>query len=368
MQNKIVIIFLIILNFIFFKAYADDQISFDVTEIEILDGGNKIIGKNRGTISTNSGIIVKADEFEFDKTANILKAQGNIKIEDELNDYNFFSQNILYNKNEERIELSGKSKALVNSTYEFESNNIIILRTEKIISSDEGATIIDNINQTQYQIGKFSYSLDKEILKAEKIFINTKYGQPFSDKYYFKSAIFNLKNQSYTAQNIDIEFKKDIFGNKNNDPRFKGVSSSSKNGVTTINKGVFTSCKKNDACPPWSIQADKISYDENKKQINYKNALVKIYDIPVLYFPKFFHPDPTVKRQSGLLKPSLNNSNVLGSSINLPYFHIISENKDYTIAPTIFSENTQMIQNEYRQENKDSSFIADFGFVNNFKS
>ena len=27
-----------------------------------------------------------------------------------------------------------------------------------------------------------------------------------------------------------------------------------------------------------------------------------------------------------------------------------------------------MIQNEYRQENKDSSFIADFGFVNNFKS
>ena len=70
MRNKIVIIFLIILNFIFFKAYADDQISFDVTEIEILDGGNKIIGKNRGTISTNSGIIVKADEFEFDKTAN----------------------------------------------------------------------------------------------------------------------------------------------------------------------------------------------------------------------------------------------------------------------------------------------------------
>ena len=133
---------------------------------------------------------------------------------------------------------------MINSTYEFESNNIIILRTEKIISSDEGATIIDNINQTQYQIGKFSYSLDEEILKAEKIFINTKYGQPFSDKYYFKSAIFNLKNQSYTAQNIDIEFKKDIFGNKNNDPRFKGVSSSSKNGVTTINKGVFTSCKK----------------------------------------------------------------------------------------------------------------------------
>ena len=60
--------------------YSDDQISFDVTEIEILDGGNKIIGKNRGTITTNNGITIEADEFEFDKIKNILKAKGNIKL------------------------------------------------------------------------------------------------------------------------------------------------------------------------------------------------------------------------------------------------------------------------------------------------
>ena len=47
----------------------------------------------------------------------------------------------------------------------------------------------------------------------------------------------------------------------------------------------------------------------NKQQINYKNALVRLYDVPALYFPKFFHPDP-VKRQSGFLRPALNNSNV----------------------------------------------------------
>ena len=130
-------------------------------------------------------------------------------------------------------------------------------------------------------------------MKGEKIFINTKFNQPFSDKYFFKSAIFDLKNQNYIAEGIDIEFKKDLFGNKDNDPRFKGVSSKSENGITTINKGIFTSCKKNDNCPPWSIQADRISYNQKKKQINYDNALLKVYDIPVLYFPKFFHPGPT---------------------------------------------------------------------------
>ena len=39
-----------------------------------------------------------------------------------------------------------------------------------------------------------------------------------------------------------------------------------------------------------------------------KMLFLKIYDFPVLYFPKFFHPDPTVKRQSGFLPPSFNNS------------------------------------------------------------
>ena len=29
----------------------------------------------------------------------------------------------------------------------------------------------------------------------------------------------------------------------------------------------------------------------------------KIYDVPILYFPKLSHPDPTVKRRSGFLTP-----------------------------------------------------------------
>ena len=104
--------------------------------------------------------------------------------------------------------------------------------------------------------------------------------------------------------------------------------------LTTVNKSIFTSCKKTDNCPPWSIQADKIIHDKDKKQINYKNALLKIYDLPILYFPKFFHPDPTVKRQSGILTPTLNNSNVLGNSLNLPYYHVISYDSDITITPS----------------------------------
>ena len=90
--------------------------------------------------------------------------------------------------------------------------------------------------------------------------------------------------------------------------------------------------------------------------------------MPVFYFPKFFHPDPTVERQSGFLTPKINNSNILGSSVSLPYFHVISDNKDLTFNPVVFSKDVKIIQNEYRQVNESSYFIADFGITEGYKS
>ena len=83
---------------------------------------------------------------------------------------------------------------------------------------------------------------------------------------------------------------------------------------------------------------------------------------------KIFHPDPTVTRQSGFLRPTINKSNVLGSSIAQPYFKVISENKDYTFSPTWFDKDIISFQNEYRQANDNSNFLADFGFVNGYNN
>ena len=139
--------------------------------------------------------------------------------------------------------------------------------------------------------------------------------------------------------------------------------------MTSIKKATFTSCKfREDDCPPWSINAKEIKHDKNKKQLIYDSAILKVYDVPILYFPKFFHPDPSVERQSGFLKPQINNSNELGDSLHVPYFYVISENKDITFKPTFFTNSIKMFQNEYRQKNKNSSFIADFNLVEGYKS
>ena len=121
----------------------------------------------------------------------------------------------------------------------------------------------------------------------------------------------------WTQKNLKVDFTNSTFGNPNNEPRLKGNKLYSNNNLTTVSKGIFTTCKKTDQCPPWSMQASEIKHDKAKKTIYYKDAWLKIYDKPVVYFPKFFHPDPTVKRQSGFLIPSINNETSLNSFVNL---------------------------------------------------
>ena len=370
MKNKTLLIVLIsLINFFLIKlTYAQDQFNFDVSEIEILEDGNKIIGSNRGKVLTGDGIIIEADNFIYIKNENVLNANGNVIIKDIINNYNIYSENIEYEKKYEKIFSKGKTKGEINSRFILNSSDVVFFRDKKILSSDKNTSIVDNDEQTYLELEKFSFAIEDELLKGEKMLVNLEYNLPQNDKFFFENGIFNFKKRSFVAQNIKINLKKDVFGNLKNDPRLKGVSAESENNITTVKKGVFTSCDDDTDCPPWVITASEIKHDKNKKQLIYDDALLKIYNIPVLYFPKFFHPDPTVKRQSGFLKPSLNNSNILGSSLNLPYYHVISQNKDFTFRPTIFDNNIKMFQNEFRVENMNSSAIVDFAYVDGYQS
>ena len=107
------------------------------------------------------------------------------------------------------------------------------------------------------------------------------------------------------------------------------------------------------------MSAEEIKHDKKKKTIYYKNASLKIYDKKVFYFPKFFHPDPTVDRQSGFLIPKIQDNSTTGLSFNLPYFIALAENKDITLSPRFFAEDKFLIQSEFRQKNKNSDHVID---------
>jgi LPS-assembly protein len=447
MKNNFFILYIVLILVLFTQVKSEEAFNFDVTEAEITNNGNTFKGKKRGIASTEDGMLISANNFEYDKILNILYANGNVVLDDtiagvkifteditylknkeiiftkgrskatdqitsidgdkfeynkflnELNakgnvvindtqaDYIIYAEDITYLKNKEIIFTKGKTNTIFESNFIFKSKDVLLLRNEMELSSAYKSSMLDSADSLFYKFDKFKYLIDKKTLKGDNIEVITNYLKPKSDKIYFKNGIFNLASKDFLSKDIEILLHKNLFdkeritvqGNEGelkklekfkgkNDPRILGVSSSGDINKTIINKGIFTSCKKDDNCPPWSIRAETITHDKNKKELMYKNAVVDIYGVPVFYFPKFFHPDPSVKRRSGLLQPRLNNSNILGTSINLPYFHVISSDKDYTFKPTIFDNRVYMFQNEYRQETEKSSFIADFGYTKGYRS
>ena len=425
---KIIVILFILKSFVIFKGNSSEKFNFDITEIEISENGNRIKGLKRGTITTNDNLTIKANEFNYEKASNILILKGNVIIKDLEKNYTIFAEKVNYNKDKEIIITKNNSKLVLGdhgnisaNTFEYQRINDIIIAQDKVKitnklkdyeilaeeinyfrgidkiisrgktkvifqskfifnSEDIDFSIKDNLlssnkktkiqdsNSQAYFVDKFKYNINNKILKGKNILLVSNYNLPKSDKLFFADAIIDIENRKFNAKDIKLSLHKDIFDNSENDPRLKGVSSIGKPNYTEINKGIFTSCKERDGCPPWSIQAEKIKHDKIKKQLVYDNALLKIYDFPVLYFPKFFHPDPTVKRQSGFLQPRINNSNILGNSFSLPYYHVISNNNDYTFSPTIFEDSLLMLQNEYRQVNKNSNLITNFGIINGYES
>ncbi len=427
-------IFILLSLFLSCKSVsANEPFIFDVTEIEILDNGNQIYGFKGGTATSKDGSTITAQNFYYNKLTNILETTGNVKYLDKIkniiittdkaiyikNDEKIFtignskvvSENntitsknldydkinnifqakknvevndlekdttinadeITYLKNEETIFTKGKTKALIKKKYIFNSEDVSFLRNTDDLFSKKKSTVEDD-NGNIYKLDNFTYNAEKEILKGKNVEVLAKVEENKIDQYFFSEGFFNFKDKSHLAKETKINSHKEVFGNKNHDPRIYGSSSFSDQNKTVVNNGIFTSCKINDNCPPWSIKAEKITHDKIKKDMIYKNAILKIYDVPVLYFPKFFHPDPSVKRRSGFLQPQFNNSETLGSSLYIPYFKTLGPDKDLTIKPTFFEKlkkfekEKYILQSEFRKKGKNSSLIADFAFLRDYKS
>ena len=346
--------FLIILLTFFENLSFAENYRFETSKIDIVNDENKIIATDGTAYSNDNNIEIKAKKFEYFNEIDFLKAfSGSAFIKSDNLVINF--DQIELNKNNSIITASGNVKIIdTDKELEINSKQIIFNKDQGIIQSPDDSILKDKFKNI-FETKSFSYDTKKNILKIKKanfkdtennnFFVDLAYVNIQSEKLFGKDIIVNLNNKSF---------------NKDNEPRLKGRSISYENQKSIIKKGVFTTCKKRDDCPPWELSAEEILHDKKTQIISYKNAWLKVYDKPVVYFPKFFHPDPTVKRKSGFLIPTLKSSPNADNFLSLPYFHVISSNKDLTFTPRLYSDNKILFQSEYRQENSDSSLISDF--------
>ena len=120
-------------------------------------------------------------------------------------------------------------------------------------------------------------------------------------------------------------------------------------------------CKDNPS-PLWSIKARKITHDAANKDVYYRSAFLNFKDIPVLYTPFMSHPDPTVKRRSGFLPPSMVSNNYLGTALQPRYFLNINDHEDLLFTPIINSEQNPVFGGRYRK----NLYSGDLGVAGTF--
>ena len=359
MKNKFQILkffLFVFLKIIFLIDFVLAQdVNFSAKEVLAYENGNIIIGEGKAEAIIDNEIEIYAEKISYNKKKNHILAEDNVVVFDIINKVKINSNKIQYKKLEKEIISYGKTIFDINNKYNIISSEVFFNVTESKISSEKLTKIRDTFDN-YIQVSSFKYSNITEILDGTDVeLIDNK-----KNKYQVELGKFDLKNQKLLGKDVKIFLRNDSFGNPDNEPKLKGNSIDYKNKRTLIKKGIFTSCKENNNCPPWSITSKEIIHYKDKQEIHYKNAWLRLYNAPVLYFPKFFHPDPTVDRKSGFLMPTFGDSKNLGASVNIPYFQVVSDSEDFTFKPRFFSTAEYLLQSEYRKLTKNTSHIADF--------
>ncbi|MDP1632023.1 MAG: LPS assembly protein LptD [Caulobacter sp.] len=137
--------------------------------------------------------------------------------------------------------------------------------------------------------------------------------------------------------------------------------------VNELDRAIYTPCEicaADPAKPPtWSIRADKVVQDREKRIIYYRNAVIDMFGVPIFYAPVFWHPDPSAERASGLLPPKILGSERRGLSYEQPYAWIISPSEDLVISPQINTRVNPFLNLQWRRRFQSGEVSARFGYT-----
>lgn len=122
------------------------------------------------------------------------------------------------------------------------------------------------------------------------------------------------------------------------------------NQTKTLHDAEYTAC---DFCenksPLWKIKARKVQHDEKSQDVNYNDAWIYFKQVPIFYTPFLTHPDPSVKRRSGLLPPRIGSSSFLGGYFQAKYFWAVNDQTNIILSPIFSADKDIVWGGEYEQ-------------------
>ena len=361
MKNKI---FIILYLFFYSTNIFADNLSIQAKNITINKDGMTSIFQDEVTVKSDEKII-NSEYVKYNKKLGYLLIKDNIVATD--NKSNLIQASIAeYFEESKILKTIGNTKIVTTDKYVLEGSDITIDNKNALIKSQKTSVLTD-LDGNKISLKNFEYQTNTNIFKSigyVKIDDNKK------NSFEFSQVFIDTKKKEILGSDIKAFLNNENFKvSEKNKPRIFSNNFSSNNEENIFIKSIFTLCdyRKNDKCPPWSIQSSKMLHNSKKKTIYYDNAVIKVYDIPIFYIPKLSHPDPTVDRRSGFLPPSISDTKNLGEGVSIPYFFDIAKNKNFTLTNRLYASENPLFLGEYHHVLKNSFFMADFGYTEGYK-
>ena len=362
MKNKF---YILIFLFLFIRPSTAENLSIEAKNITLDKKNETSIFQNEVLIKTESKNQIRSDYAEYNKKTGIINLQNKIEAID-VKGNKIKTEKAEYNEVSKVFKSFGGTEIITKNGYLISSEDIILDNEKNFIKSNKKTIIIDQDNN-KIDLDNFEYNTNNNIFKSVG-FIKIEDGK--GNNYEFSQIYIDTIKKEIIGSDIKAYLNQKEFKiNENNKPRIFSNTISLKKEKSSFEKSIFTLCnyREKDKCPPWSIQASKMLHDNKKKTIYYDNAVLKVYDFPIFYFPKLSHPDPTVERRTGFLLPTLSDSKNLGVGVSIPYFWDLGNDKNFTLTNNFYLNENPLFMGEYHQAFKNSSIIFDFGYTEGYK-
>ena len=276
MKNKLLIFFILIFLSSTLKA---ENLFIESKQITLEKKKEFSIFEGDVVITTADNNIIKSDYAEYDKKKGIIVLKKNIHaIDNKKNEIK--SNHAIYDENLKLLQSIGFTEITTTEKYVIIGDDIVFDELNGFITSDKKAIITDTDNNKVY-LNNFKYFINNFIFKSiGKI----KVEDNLKNTYNFSQVYIDTKKKELLGTDIKNFINKDDFKiDKRNKPRIFANTVKMNEEITTFSKSNFTLCnfREDDKCPPWSIQSTEMLHDSKKKTIYYKNALIKVYDIPI---------------------------------------------------------------------------------------
>ena len=254
-NNKNILLYLILIFFSLTQSLAADEFDISASNIKLFQDSKKIIAEGNVLIVGQDGITIEAESATYDKKENIIEAKKSVKITDTKTNDELTSDKIQYSK-------KTKKKYWLKAMFFLKAVNGVTIKTEialydnrnQVIKSDQSTKMNDGSGNS-ILLDMFNYSIKNKSLRSKG---NIEMTDKYENKYFFDDIFIDLKKKRIAGSNLKLKFKKDTFGNIENDPRLVGNSAVITENKSYIEGGVFTTCKKRgDKCPPWKLDSKK---------------------------------------------------------------------------------------------------------------